>query len=108
MDDHRNYNKVGEAFNVGETFAGLPLAKGIELSERLKAFVPAGMTMAQFSQRWILDHDAVSTVITGASQPSQVAANAAVSELPPLTQEVHRQLAVIYESSITEHIRGLY
>ncbi len=107
-DDHRNYNKDGEAFNVGETFAGLPLAKGIELSERIKAFVPDGMTMAQFSQRWILDHDAVSTVITGASQPSQVADNAAVSELPPLAKEVHRQLAVIYESSIKEHIRGLY
>jgi aryl-alcohol dehydrogenase-like predicted oxidoreductase len=66
------------------------------------------MTMAQFSQRWILDHDAVSTVITGASQPSQVADNTAVSELPPLTTEVHRHLAEIYESSIKEHIRGLY
>jgi aryl-alcohol dehydrogenase-like predicted oxidoreductase len=100
--------EVGEAFNVGETFAGLPLAKGIELAERLMAFVPEGMTMAQFSQRWILDHDAVSTVITGASQPSQVADNAAVSEQPPLSKEVHRQLALIYGSSIKEHIRGLY
>jgi aryl-alcohol dehydrogenase-like predicted oxidoreductase len=107
-DDHRNYNADGIAFNVGETFAGLPLAKGAELAERIKAFVPEGMTMAQFSQRWILDHDAVSTVITGASQPSQVLANTAVSELPPLSKELHSQLATIYESSIQEHIRGLY
>lgn len=107
-DDHRNYNKDGESFNVGETFAGLPFAKGVELSERLKAFVPEGMTMAQFSQRWILDHDAVSTVITGASNPAQVADNASVSELPPLTNETHSQLAALYETSIQEHIRGLY
>lgn len=91
---------------MGETFAGLPLAKGAELVELIKPFVPEGMTMAQFSQRWILDHDAVSTVITGASQPSQVLANAAVSELPRLSKETHSQLAAIYESSIQEHIRG--
>ncbi len=107
-DDHRNYNADGKAFNVGETFAGLPLAKGSELAERIKAFVPEGMTMAHFSQRWILDHKAVSTVITGASQPSQVLANAAVSEMPPLSEEKHNQLAAIYESSIKEHIRGRY
>ena len=106
-DDHRNYNADGNAFNVGETFAGLPLAKGAELAELIKALVPEGMTMAQFSQRWILDHDAVSTVITGASQPSQVLANTAVSELPRLSKETHSQLAAIYESSIQEHIRGL-
>ncbi len=108
QDDHRNYNKDGDAFNVGETFAGLPLTQGAELAERIKALVPEGLTMAQFSQRWILDHDAVSTVITGASQPSQVADNAAVSELPPLTKALHSQLAALYESSIKEHIRGLY
>ena len=106
-DDHRNYNADGNAFNVGETFAGLPLAKGAELAELIKALVPEGMTMAQFSQRWILDHDAVSTVITGASQPSHDLANTAVSELPRLSKETHSQLAAIYESSIQEHIRGL-
>jgi aryl-alcohol dehydrogenase-like predicted oxidoreductase len=107
-NDHRNYNKDGKAFNVGETFAGLPLAKGLELAERIKALVPDGMTMAQFSQRWILDHDAVSTVITGASQPAQAADNSVVSELPRLSKEVHRQLAELYEGSIKTHIRGLY
>jgi aryl-alcohol dehydrogenase-like predicted oxidoreductase len=66
------------------------------------------MTMAQFSQRWVLDHPAVSTVITGASQPSQVADNVAVSELPPLSEEIHRQLAEFYEGSIRTHIRGVY
>ena len=107
-DDHRNYNKDGAAFNVGETFAGLPLSKGVEFVERIKELVPEGITMAQFSQRWILDHDAVSTVITGASIPSQVADNASASELPPLSKEIHSHLAAINESSIKEHIRGLY
>jgi aryl-alcohol dehydrogenase-like predicted oxidoreductase len=107
-EDHRHYNRDGDAFNVGETFAGLPLATGIELAEQIRRFVPAGMTMAQFSQRWVLDHPAVSTVITGASQPAQVADNAAVSELPPLSEEIHRQLAEFYESSIRAHIRGVY
>lgn len=107
-NDHRNYNKDGDAFNVGETFAGLPFAKGVELAEQIKSIVPTGMTMAQFAQRWILDHDAVSTVITGASRPDQVAANAAVSELPPLSEEIHRQLAELYKTSIHDQIRGVY
>ena len=107
-EDHRHYNKDGNAFNVGETFAGLPLATGIELAEQIRRFVPAGMTMAQFSQRWVLDHPAVSTVITGASQSSQVADNAAVSELPPLSEEIHSHLAEFYEGSIRAHIRGGY
>lgn len=107
-NDHRHYNKDGDAFNVGETFAGLPFATGIELAEQIRQFVPAGITMAQFSQRWVLDHPAVSTVITGASQSSQVADNAAVSELPPLSEEIHRQVAEFYESVISAHIRGVY
>lgn len=65
--DHRNYNRDGAAFNVGETFAGLTLSKGAGLPGRLKPLVPAGMTMAQMAMRWILDHEAVSVIIPGAS-----------------------------------------
>ncbi len=81
--DHRNFNRDGAAFNVGETFAGVPFEKGVELAEELKAMKPEGMTLAQMALRWILDFDAVSVVIPGASRPSQVVDNAAISDLPP-------------------------
>ncbi|MCU0793092.1 MAG: aldo/keto reductase [Opitutaceae bacterium] len=106
--DHRTYNRDGAAFNVGETFAGLPFAKAVELAEALKAQVPAGWTMAQFAQRWILDHPAVSTVITGASRVAQVEANATVSGLPPLAEDVHAKLAEFYRREVAAHIRGPY
>jgi aryl-alcohol dehydrogenase-like predicted oxidoreductase len=106
--DHRTYNRDGQAFNVGETFAGLPFEKGVELAEALQPFVPAGWTMAEMAQRWILDHAAVSTVITGASQPEQAAANARVSALAPLPPELHARLAEFYERHVAAHIRGPY
>jgi aryl-alcohol dehydrogenase-like predicted oxidoreductase len=107
-NDHRNYNRDGQCFNVGETFAGLPFEKGVELADALKALVPAGMTLADLAQRWILDHDAVSTVITGASKPEQVNANAQVSSVPKLSPELHLKLAELYEHEVATHIRGPY
>lgn len=107
-DDHRHYNKDGDAFNVGETFAGLPFEKGVALAEELKPLVPEDMTMAQFAQRWILDHDAVSVLITGASKPRQVVENTAVSQLSPLSDKLHQQLATLYTTNIHPHIRGAY
>lgn len=106
--DHRNYNRDGKAFNVGETFAGLPFEKAVELADAWKPFVPAGMTMADMAQRWILDHDAVSTVITGASKPEQALANARVSAMPKLSPELHTKLADFYQREVTQHIRGPY
>jgi aryl-alcohol dehydrogenase-like predicted oxidoreductase len=106
--DHRTYNRDGQAFNVGETFAGLPFEKGVELTDALKPLVPAGLTMAEMAQRWILDFDAVSTVITGASKADQAAANARVSNLPPLAPELHAKLRDFYERQVAAHIRGPY
>ena len=106
--DHRHYNRDGQAFNVGETFAGLPLAKGAELAEKLKPLVPAGMTMAQMSMRWILDHDAVSVVIPGASSVAQARENAAASALPALSRSLHGELASFYREEVRAHIRGPY
>lgn len=106
--DHRNYNRDGAAFNVGETFSGLPLAKGAELADCLKPLVPAGMTMAQMAMRWILDHEAVSVIIPGASSVSQARENAAVSALPPLSGELHEELAAFYRSRVRSRIRGPY
>jgi aryl-alcohol dehydrogenase-like predicted oxidoreductase len=107
-NDHRNYNKDGEKFNVGETFAGLPFEKGVELADRIKPLVPREMSMAEMAVRWILDFDAVTTVIPGASRVSQAQSNARPSDLPRLSPEVHFQLAEMYEADVKSHIRGAY
>ena len=106
--DHRNYNRDGQAFNVGETFAGLPFEKGVELADALKEFVPAGMTMAQMTLRWILDHDAVSVIIPGASSPAQATGNAVAAGLERLSPELHAKLEAFYQNNVKEHIRGPY
>jgi aryl-alcohol dehydrogenase-like predicted oxidoreductase len=107
-NDHRGYNEDGQFFNVGETFAGLGLAKGCELADQLKPMVPDGMSMAAMALRWILDFDAVSTIIPGASRVEQARDNAAGSDLPPLSDELHDRLKTFYEDSVVENIRGLY
>ncbi len=106
--DHRRYNRNGEAFNVGETFAGLPFEKGVDLTEELRQWVPKDLSMAQMAMRWILDHDAVTTVIAGASSAEQVRGNASASELEPLSEDIHQQLSRFYESKVKAHIRGPY
>ncbi len=104
--DHRNYNADGAAFSVGETFSGIQMAKGVELLDLIKPHVPDGMTLADFALRWILDHDAVTTVIAGCSTPEQVQQNARVSDLPPLSAETHEALAEIYRKEIKRYIRS--
>jgi len=107
--DHRNYNKNGDAFNVGETFAGLPFKKGVELSNKIKTiYLRNGLTMAQFSLRWILDHEAVTCVIPGASSASQIEANCDVSEMDSLDPKLHEQLRAFYNEEVHQHIRGAY
>ena len=107
-NDHRTYNRDGEKFNVGETFAGLPFEKGVELADALKSFVPEHVSMAQWTQRWILDYDAVTTIIPGASRPDQADDNAAVSDVVPLSLEVHADLERFYREQVAGHIRGAY
>ena len=106
--DHRNFNRDGACFNVGETFAGIPFEKGLQLADQLRPLVPEGMTMAQMSQRWILDFEAVSVIIPGASSPEQARENATVSTLSPLSGELHDTLRRFYLSNVHEHIRGPY
>ena len=108
-NDHRNYNRDGAVFNVGETFAGLPFERGVTLAEALKTdYLPDGMTLVQLALRWLLDQPAVSSVIAGASRPEQVRANAAVAELPPLSAELHERLASFYREKVHAAIRGPY
>jgi aryl-alcohol dehydrogenase-like predicted oxidoreductase len=106
--DHRNYNRDGERFNVGETFAGIPFETGVELVDGLKSLLPDGMTMVQMALRWLLDHNAVSAIIPGASSPEQARANASISDLPPLSEELHRKLSAFYKERVHDHIRGPY
>jgi aryl-alcohol dehydrogenase-like predicted oxidoreductase len=106
--DHRHYNRDGQCFNVGETFAGLPFAKGVELADAIKPLLPEGMTMAQMAMRWILDHDVVSVVIPGASSPRQAIDNAMASDLPRLSPELHQKLSDFYAARVRDHIRGPY
>ncbi len=109
--DHRNYNRDGKFFNAGETFAGLPFEKGVALTEQLRPILTENAgdaTMAQMAQRWILDHDAVTTVITGANKPQQARDNAAVSGLPTLSEQQHEALRAFYQEHVADHIRGVY
>ncbi|HUD81097.1 MAG TPA: aldo/keto reductase [Patescibacteria group bacterium] len=106
--DHRNFNRDGQSFNVGETFAGLPFDKGVELADELKALVPPGITMSQMALRWILDYDAVTTIIPGASKAAQIMSNVSASDLAPLPPELHDKLTKWYETRVAKNIRGPY
>ncbi len=107
-NDHRNFNRDGQAFNVGETFAGLPFALGVELVDELKPLVPPEMTMAQMALRWCLDHEAVTAIIPGAKNPAMAQANAQASDLPPLDLALHETLREFYAEKVVDHIRGPY
>ena len=107
-DDHRNFNRDGQAFNVGETFAGIPFEKAVELADDLKGYLPPGISMAEFSLRWILDYDAVTVVIPGARNPEQVRCNVRPTSLKPLGDRIHEVLASFYSQRVLEHIRGPY
>lgn len=105
--DHRNYNADGDAFNVGETFSGLPFHVGVGLVNEVSAILPPGNLAAQ-SIRWILDHPAITTVIPGASKISQVKSNVSASSSLPLSEDIHRLLSQLYNAKIKPQIRGGY
>ncbi len=96
-DDHRAFNRHGEAFDRGETFSGLDYDLQLSLVDTLKSLVPPGATLAQFALRWILDFAAVTTVIPGARRASQVIEdNVRAADLPTLPPEVHARIAELY------------
>jgi aryl-alcohol dehydrogenase-like predicted oxidoreductase len=103
-DDHRSYNRHGELFDVGETFAGVPFEVGLDAVEELRGLVGDGATLAQTALRWILMHDAVSTVIPGARSPEQAQGNAAAAELPPLDDAAMQRVAEIYRGRIAPYV----
>jgi aryl-alcohol dehydrogenase-like predicted oxidoreductase len=104
VDDHRSFNRYGEAFDRGETFSGVDFETGLAAVEELKKLVPAGdggeMTLAQFALRWILMFDAITCAIPGAKNPAQAEANAKAADFPPLSEETMRAVRDLYESRI--------
>jgi aryl-alcohol dehydrogenase-like predicted oxidoreductase len=102
--DHRNYNRQGQAFDVGETFAGVPFETGLAAVEELRRLTPAGFSMAQFALRWILMFDAVSLTIPGAKNPRQAMDNSAASDMPELTPKTMAKIYEIYDHYIREHV----
>ena len=99
-DDHRNFNRRGEAFDVGETFSGVDYNVGLAAVEEIRQLLPAGVSMSQFALRWILMFDAVSCAIPGGKRAEQVADNCRASDLPPLTPDTMAAVRRIYDEKI--------
>ena len=99
-DDHRNFNRHGEMFDVGETFSGVDYETGLDAVEEMRALRSNGVSMSQFALRWILMFDAVTCAIPGGKRPDQVADNCHASDLPPLTPEQMAGVRRIYDAKI--------
>jgi aryl-alcohol dehydrogenase-like predicted oxidoreductase len=102
--DHRKFNRHGEAFDVGETFSGVPYEVGLAAVERIRPLVSGDTTMAKFALRWILMFDAVTVVIPGARNPAQAISNAEAADLPPLSDELMGKIRHIYNQDIKPHV----
>lgn len=103
-DDHRSFNRHGEAFDRGETFAGLEFNAGLQVIEKLRLLVPEGFTMTQMALRWILMFPEVTCAIPGAKRPEQVAENAQAADLPPLSDAIMQKIQEIYERDVRPHV----
>jgi len=103
-DDHRSYNRTGEAFDVGETFAGVPFEVGLAAARELSRIVPTGVSMAAFALRWVVDQPGVSVVIPGARTARQSRFNTEAAELPSLTGEQLDAVRAVYDARIREHV----
>lgn len=107
-NDHRNFNANGEAFNVGETFAGLPFEKGVQLARELSWIAEGRQSMARAAMRWILDCPDVTCVIPGFKNTRQVEDNLGAIEVNPFSSEELHRLERFYQEKVAEHIRGAY
>ena len=99
-DDHRNFNRYGESFDVGETFAGVDFESGLQGVEALRPLVPAGMSLVQFALRWILMYPAVTTTIPSAKNPTQASQNAAAADLPSLSPKLMAEIRQVYDQFV--------
>jgi aryl-alcohol dehydrogenase-like predicted oxidoreductase len=99
-NDHRTFNRAGEAFDVGETFSGVPFEVGVDAAREIAALTPSGASTAQLALRWIIDQPGVSVVIPGARNPEQARANAAAAGLAPLDGATSAAIGRIYDDRI--------
>lgn len=104
--DHRSYNRDGQAFYVGETFSGLPFDKGVQFADEIKAWLPKGMSLPHLALRWILDQKAVSTIIAGVTKPSQLTDNVAAGRMDPLEPKLVEKLKDFYIEKVRPAVRG--
>lgn len=107
-DDHRAFNRRGEAFDRGETFSGVAFSNGLKAVEELKAVCPDGMSMVQFALRWILMFDAVTCAIPGAKRPSQAEENVSAADLPPLSDKTMAAVREVYDRFIREQVHQIW
>jgi aryl-alcohol dehydrogenase-like predicted oxidoreductase len=105
-DDHRNFNRDGQAFDVGETFSGVPFEVGVRAAREVAEWTPEGATTAQLALRWLVDQPGITTAIPGARNPEQARANAAAAGLPQLSDEAQTALQGIYDERIKEHVQS--
>ena len=105
-NDHRNWNQDGGAFHVGETFNGIPFVEAVAFADELKTSLPEGWSLGDAALRWILDHEAVTTIIPGASKPGQATRNVAALKLPSLPDSVKEGWAKLYSEQVEKTIRG--
>jgi aryl-alcohol dehydrogenase-like predicted oxidoreductase len=107
-NDHRTYNRQGQAFDRGETFSGVDFETGLQAVEELRALVPPNMTMAQMALRWILMFDAVTCSIPGAKRPSQAEDNIRAADLPPLSDSTMEKIRAVYNQRIRAQVHHLW
>ncbi len=107
-NDHRSFNRDGERFNIGETFAGLRLEDALPVVEQFRKLAKGNTTLAQWALRWCLDHEEITTVIPGAKNPDQVRENAAASAMKRLPSKTHATVFELYYEAVREKIRGPY
>jgi len=104
-NDHRMYNRHGEAFDQGETFSGVDYETGLQAVEALRPLVPPGATMAQLALRWILMFPEVTSTIPGAKSPEQAENNVKAAELPPLSDETMQRVREVYDTYIRSQVQ---
>lgn len=107
-DDHRKFNRYGEAFDRGETFSGIDFEKSLEAVEELKKYCPTGMTLSQFALKWILMFEEVTCAIPGAKRVSQVEENVTAFNYPPLSKEVMTNVRNIYDRFIRQYVHNYW
>ena len=103
-DDHRNFNRLGQAFDKGETFSGVDYDTALTAVEEIRSHLPPGMSLSDLALRWILDHDAISCAIPGCRTPEQVVANCRPTELAPLPAGIHASIRETYDRMIRPEV----